>query len=194
MQVGYIRLSRSGPSRDEQEAALIAAGVVLDVGSSLYVDQPSRRGRQATFDQRDEAIRALRVGDRLVFHSAPRLGQTDAEIRAAAVAVSGQGAALYDCAEGVEVQHHSDAGRLLAWAQAGAAKAAAERMGKARQGITRRGVPPKALAGDAIAAAKAAWEARHTTGASAVKIAAEFAVSVRTLYREAAARKWRMTA
>jgi DNA invertase Pin-like site-specific DNA recombinase len=180
MLIGYIRLQKSGPSREEQEAALAAAGVVLDLDASLYVEPMPKRGRTATYDQRAEAIRALRDGDRLVIHSAPRLGSTEAEIREAAAAVSAQGAVLWDCAAGLEVRHHPDAGRLVVWARAGALLAAQERLAKARKGITRRAVTPLALTGKRLARAKELWA---DLDISAATIAKELGVSVRTLYR-----------
>lgn len=180
MQIGYIRLQKSGPTREEQEAALAAAGVVLDTMASLYVEPMPKQGRTATYDQRAEAIRALREGDRLVIHSAPRLGSTEAEIREAAAAVSAQGAVLLDCSAAVEVRHHPDAGRLVAWAKAGALLAAKERLAKARRGITRRGVTPKALTGKRLDRARELWA---DLDMSAATIAREMGVSVRTLYR-----------
>lgn len=180
MDIGYIRISRSGPTREEQEAALAAAGVVLDIMASLYVEPMANRGRQATYEQRAEAIMALREGDRLVIHSAPRLGSTEAEIRDAAAAVSAQGAVLWDCSAGVEVRHHPDAGRLVEWARAGALLAAQERLAKARRGITRRGVSPKALTGKRLARAQELWPDLTRSVAS---IAAEIGVAPRTLYR-----------
>lgn len=180
VQIGYIRLQKSGPSREEQQTALAAAGVVLDVSASLYVDQPPTRGRTATYDQRAEAIMALREGDQLVIHSAPRLGSTEAQIREAAAAVSAQGAVIWDCTAGLEVRHHPDAGRLIAWAKAGALLAAQERLGKARSAIVKRGIPPKALTPAKLARAKELWP---DLGISVATIARELGVSVRTLYR-----------
>lgn len=180
MDIGYIRLSKAGPSREEQEAALAAAGVVLDIVASLYVEPAPKRGRQATYDQRAEAIRALRAGDRLVIHSAPRLGSTEAEIRDAAAAVSAQGAVVWDCSVSQEIRHHPDAGRLIAWARAGALLAAKERLGKARAGIKQRKPPPRALRDAKLTQAQALWS---DTGRSVASIAKELGVSSRTLYR-----------
>lgn len=180
MLIGYIRLQKSGPTREEQEAALLAAGVVLDLDSSLWLEPMPKRGRQATYGQRDEAIMALREGDRLVIHSAPRLGSTEAEIRKAAADVSAKGAVVLDCSAGLEIRHHPDAGRLIAWAAAGALQAAQERLAKARKGITRRGVTPLALTGKRLARARELWA---DLDMSAATIARELGVSVRTLYR-----------
>lgn len=180
MDIGYIRLQKAGPARDEQEAALLAAGVVLDTGASLYVEPPPKRNRTAGYVERAEAIRALRDGDRLVIHSAPRLGSTEAEIRDAAAAVSAMGAVIWDCSAAAEIRHHPDAGRLIAWARAGALLAAQERLGKARQGIVKRGAPPKALTGKKLARAQELWA---DLDMSVAAIAKELRVSVRTLYR-----------
>lgn len=180
MDIGYVRLSKSGPSSDEQLAALAAAGVDLAVDAALYVEPPPKRNRTATYEQRDEAIKALRPGERLVIHSAPRLGSTEAEIRDAAAAVSKQSAVIWDCSAGLEIRHHPDAGRLIAWARDGAAMAAKERLGKARAGITQRKPPPLALRGAKLATAKALWA---DAGRSVASIAKELGVSSRTLYR-----------
>jgi DNA invertase Pin-like site-specific DNA recombinase len=180
MDIGYLRLQKSGPTREEQDAALSAAGVVLDITASLYVEPMPKRGRTATYDQRAEAIQALREGDRLVIHSAPRLGSTEAEIRQAAADVSAKGAVIWDCSAGLEIRHHPDAGRLIAWAAAGALLAAQERLAKARRGITRRGVTPLALTGKRLARARELW---GDLDMSAASIAKELNVSVRTLYR-----------
>lgn len=180
MDIGYIRLQKAGPTLEEQAAALSAAGVVLDTGASLYVEPPPKRGRTAGYVERAEAIRALREGDRLVIHSAPRLGSTEAEIREAAAAVSAMGAVIWDCTAQAEIRHHPDAGRLIAWAKAGALLAAQERLGKARSAIVKRGIPPKALSAAKMARARALWADLDMSVAS---IAKEIGVSVRTLYR-----------
>jgi DNA invertase Pin-like site-specific DNA recombinase len=192
MDIGYEREDRSGPTIAEQDAALAAAGVVLDLNVSLYRDPKPKKGRPASFEERDNAIRCLRPGDRLVIHSAPRLGATEAEITAAVAAVTENGAVVFDCSTQAEIRFHPDAGRLIAWAKAGAELAKAERLGKARRGITRRGAPPKALPEASVPAAKLRWEARRESGESAAAVADAFKVGSRTMYREAKARKWRM--
>ncbi len=179
MNIGYLRLSRSGPAEADQRAALVAAGVDPTTPDVWYVEPAPRKNRVAGSEELALAIRALRAGDRLVVHSPPRLGQTEAAIRKAAAAVSAAGAVIFDCAAQAEVRHHPDAGLLLAWAKAGALLAAQERLGKARAKITRRGGPAKALTPAKI---KRAGELR-TVGTSWAKIAADLEVSVRTLYR-----------
>jgi plasmid stability protein len=81
MDVAYIRATKSGPREAEQRAAAVAAGVDPANPDAWYVEPAPKRGRPATFEERALAIRALRDGDRLVIHSAPRLGATEAEIR-----------------------------------------------------------------------------------------------------------------
>lgn len=176
-----MRLSLAGPTEDEQREALAAAGVDRAMRDAWYVEPMPmpKRGRQAASEELALAIRALREGDRLVIHSAPRLGQTEAAIREAAAAVSAAGAVIYDCAAGAEVRHHPDAGRLLAWAAEGAALAAKERLGKARASKRVHAGPPKALTPAQI---KRAAQLRRD-GLSMAKIAAGLDVSVRTLYR-----------
>jgi hypothetical protein len=191
MNFAYIRATKAGPPEDEQRAACVAAGVDPANADAWYVEPVPKRNRAASFEERDLAVRQLRPGDRLVIHSAPRLGATEAEIRGAAAAVSALGAVIYDCAAAAEIRHHPDAGRLLEWAKAGALLAAQERLGKARQGITRRHTPAKALTGKALAQAREAFETRAQTGASVATIAERFGVSPSTLHREARAGKWR---
>lgn len=101
-------------------------------------------------------------------------------MRDAAAAVSAQGAVVWDCSVSQEIRHHPDAGRLIAWAQAGALLAAKERLGKARQGIKTRKPPPKKLVGARLAKAREAWP---DTARSVASIADELGVSSRTLYR-----------
>lgn len=180
MDVAYINRSRGGPPEDDQRAACVAAGVDPADPDAWYVEPPAKRNRPATFVERGFAIQALHPGDRLVVHSAPRLGATEAEIRAAAAAVATQGASIYDCEAGAEVRFHPDAGLLLAWAAAGAKLAAAERAGTARKAITLRGSPPRALVGDKLAEAKRLWP---DTDLSIAAIAKAIGVSDRTLYR-----------
>jgi DNA invertase Pin-like site-specific DNA recombinase len=179
MDIAFLNLTRAGPTEAEQRAACVAAGVDPATRDAWYVQPAPKRNRVAGGDELVLAIRALREGDRLVIHSAPRLGQTEAAIRAAAAAVSAAGAVIYDCAAGAEVRHHPDAGKLLAWAAEGAALAAKERLGKARTKISKRGAPPKVLTPATI---KQAGEMR-AAGNSWAKVAKALRVSVRTLYR-----------
>ena len=180
MDLAYINRSRGGPAEDDQRAACAAAGVDPANLDAWYVEPPAKRNRAATFVERDLAIRALHPGDRLVVHSAPRLGATEAEIRAAAAAVAAQDASIYDCEAGAEVRFHPDAGRLLAWAAAGAKLAAAERAGTARRAITKRGAPPKALVGEKLTEVRRLWP---DTALSIAAIAEAAGVSERTIYR-----------
>lgn len=179
MKIAYINRSRGGPPEEEQRAVCVAAGVDPAYPGAWYVEPPAKRNRAATFTERDLAIRALRKGWLLVIHSAPRLGSTEAEIRAAAAAVAANAGAIFDCSAAAEVRHHPDAGKLLAWAAAGAKLAAQERAGKALAKITKRGAPPKALTPSAI---KKAGVLR-AAGNSWATVAKELGVSVRTLYR-----------
>lgn len=180
MKIGYIRLSKAGPTLAEQEAALEAAGVTLG-GDAVYRDAaPKRRGGVATFDQQAEAIRALRPDDVLVFHSAPRLGTTEAQMREVAIAASAKGAVLFDCATGQEVRHHPDAGRLLAWAKAGAEAALLERTEGARHSVKRRYVAPKAMTAAKLTKARGLLaDPKNSIRA----VAEAVGVSSRTIYR-----------
>ena len=65
MQIGYMRLSRAGPSDEEQRAALVAAGVDPTAADVWYVEPTPKRGRTAGSEELALAIRALRAGDRL---------------------------------------------------------------------------------------------------------------------------------
>ena len=185
MDVGYLRETKSGPPEPEQRAACVAAGVDPANPDAWYVEPKPKRNRPASFEERGVAIRQLRPGDRLVIHSAPRLGATEAEIRNAAAAVSAHGAVIFDCSTQAVIRFHPDAGALLAWAKAGAEQAARERLGKARQGI-KRYTPPKALSPAMRKRALELWPDLDTPVSA---IAREIGCSVRTLYRHMPRRK-----
>ena len=184
MRLGYIRIDRAGPSRDEQEAALRAAGIE-DFGPDgpVYVDAPPKRRPQPGADAQPalgEAVRALREGDELAIHSPARLGATRGAVLAALEQIGRAGAAVYDCADGAVVRFHPDAAAAIRFAAEAESQGQRERAAKARRGITRKVGPPAALAGKRLADAKAAWSNPET---SAQQVADQFKVGVRTLYR-----------
>ena len=110
MDLGYIRLWRSGPSEEEQRAALTAVGVEP---SHIEVDPlRPRRGKLRT----DEAerpndpheglpatIRRVRQGDRIVVHSAAVLTVGREQVREVLAAIGRKGGSLYDAAAGLTV-------------------------------------------------------------------------------------------
>lgn len=184
MRLGYIRIDRSGPSRDEQEAALRAAGVVdFDRDGPVYVDAAPKRRAQPGADAtpaRTEAIRALREGDEIAIHSAGRLGTTRDDVLRALADVTAAGGAVWDCERGELVRFHPDAQAAISFAERAESQGKRQRAANARKGITRRAAPPLKLAGKKLEQAKADWLNPET---SAQQVADKHKVGVRTLYR-----------
>lgn len=184
MRLGYIRISKAGPSRIEQEAALIAAGVAdFSEHGPVYMDVEKKRRLKSGDDQtpaRTDAIRALRTGDDLAVHSPARLGATRANVLEALEGIGRAGAAVYDCASGEVITIHPDAAKAIGFAERAESQGQRERAAQARRGITRRAGPPPALEGKKLVLVRAAWVNPETT---ARMVADEFCVSVRTLYR-----------
>lgn len=184
MRLGYIRLSRAGPTRSEQEAALRAAGLDdFSADGPVYVDaEPRKRtppGEDAT-PARSAAIHALRPGDELVIATASRIGATRADVLAALAAVTRAGAAVFDASAGATVRYHQDAAAAIAFAERAESEGQRERAARARKGITRRAGPQPALTGKQLKEAEKLWTNPET---SARQVADATGASVRTLYR-----------
>lgn len=182
--MGYIRVDRAGPTREEQEAALRAAGVTdFSAMGPVYVDEaPPKRlkpGADIT-PARTDALRALREGDELAIHSPARLGSTRADVLLALQAIGEAGASIYNCASAELVTVHPDAARAIGFAAEAESQGQKERAAKARRGVTKRAGPPAALSGKRLVEAGDAW-ADPTL--SAEQVAEKVKASVSTLYR-----------
>jgi hypothetical protein len=184
MRLGYIRVDRAGPTREEQEAALRAAGLEdFTADGPVYVDAPPKRRPQPGADAQPalaEAVRALRADDEIAIHSPARLGATRGAVLDALERIGQAGAAVYDCAAGAVVRFHPDAAAAIRFAAEAESQGQRERAAKARRGITRKVGPPAALSGKRLADAKGAWTNPET---SAQQVADASGASVRTLYR-----------
>ncbi len=185
MRLGYIRTGQAGPSQEEQEAALRAAGVVdFSADGPVYVDLVSRKRPKPGDDvtpARTALIVALREGDEIAIHSAPRLGTTREDVLRTLAQIGKAGAAVYDCELGEVVRYHPDAAAALLFADRAEAQGKRERAARARKAITHRGTRPKALTGKKLDKARELWTGSPET--SAEKIADMLGVSPRTLYR-----------
>ncbi len=184
MRLGYIRIDRAGPSRQEQEAALRAAGMEdFSALGPVYVDEAPKRRPKPGVDPlpaRTDALRALREGDELAIHSPARLGSSRGEVLAALEAVGRAGAAIYDCASGAAFPVHPDAAAAIAFAAEAESQGQRERAARARRGKTRHAGPPPALTGKRLIQAGEAWA---DPAKSAEQVAKEVDASVSTLYR-----------
>jgi len=184
MRLGYIRIDKAGPTREQQEAALRAAGVDdFTAMGPVYVDEaPSRRAKPGAdvTPARTDALRALREGDELAIHSPARLGSTRADVLLALQAIGEAGASIYDCASGQVVTVHPDAAKAIGFAAEAESQGQKERAAKARRGVTRHAGPPAALKGAALARAGDAWANPEL---SAEQVAEQVKASVSTLYR-----------
>lgn len=187
--IGYIRLSRAGPSLEAQKEALrYAAGKIGKIQATfIEAARNSDVGSSAPrtsdcFPERTAAIKSLRPGDHLVVATPSRIGTNKGDVLKALEAIGAQGAMLY--VESLE--------RSFAWTLALAEFTAlvakdknvlvAEKMRtrKAETGA-RSGPKPKLVEGTPRwDQAKADWANPKRKPEAVAK---KFGVSVPTLYR-----------
>ena len=188
MRRGYIRLSKAGPSRKAQEAALACAGIedFSDIGP-VHIDvipKPAARPEDR-HPQRAEAIRSLCDGDELVIASPARLGATREDILSSIKAIGDRGASIHDASTGTSYRWHPDAAGIAEFAALAEREGAAERTKKMRERKAELGAhagPPARLEKGTAPynRAKTLWE---DLTKSAKEVAAETSVSTATLYR-----------
>lgn len=194
--IGYIRLSRAGPSLDAQKAALRKAAAAAGKIKSLFIDDipgtdaaagGAGKNRVAgrtdeRFPERAAAIESLKPGDHLVIATPSRLGASRGDILKTLEAIGAKGAMLY-----VE-----SLGRSFAWTLALAEFTSlverdndalvAEKM-RARKTETgaRSGPKPKLVEGTPR------WDQARDDWANPKRkpeaVAKKFGVSIPTLYR-----------
>jgi DNA invertase Pin-like site-specific DNA recombinase len=184
MRRGYIRLSKAGPSLEDQQRALASAGVG-DFGElgPVYVDEILKRRSSEHLPRRAAAIRSLFEGDELVIASAAQLGTSAADVLAALEAISRKGATVYDIEAREAVTWHPDALKVIAFAQraeSGNRKDVARKARVARAESGRIGGAPSKLEGRRLVEAKKLWADPEL---SAGEIADRMGVSRNTLYR-----------
>lgn len=188
MRVGYVRISKAGPSRAQQEAALRSAGVEGGRGEALFIDlQPKPSAKpDARHPEREKAIMALRQGDELVIASPSRLGSSLDDVLQALKRIGERKAKLFVVSTGESYRWHRDAIALaefasLAEREGGAERAKRMRERKAELGGALGGPAPRLQEGSKEwRAAKALWADASKSGA---EVAKETGVSLRTLYR-----------
>jgi DNA invertase Pin-like site-specific DNA recombinase len=194
MRLGYIRIDRAGPSREDQRAALGAAGISdFTPDGPVYVDEAPKRRPKPGVDllpARTDALKALRQGDELAIHSPARLGSSRGEVLAALEAIGKAGASIYDCASGKVIPVHPDAALAIGFAAEAESQGQRERAARARRGKVRHAGPPPALTGKRLIQAGEAWA---DPAKSAEQVAKEVDASVSTLYRRFGNREAHMT-
>jgi len=151
MRRGYIRLSKAGPSRKAQEAALASVGIedFSEIGA-IYVDGIPKASAKPEdrHPQRAEAIRSLRAGDELVIASPSRLGATREDVLRAIKAIGERGASIYVMSTGASYRWHPDALGVAEFAALAESEGQAECTKKMRERKAQLGVsagPPKRL-------------------------------------------------
>lgn len=184
MRRGYIRLSKAGPSLEDQQKALVSAGIddFSDYGP-VYVDEVPKRRNAPTLPQRYEAIRSLEAGDELVVSNASRLGTSAGDVLDAMRAIADRRAALYDAETGETVVWHPDATKVIEFARRAEGenrKEIAAKMRRSREASGKIGGAPEKLSGAALKEAKRLWA---DATLSSAQVAEQIGVNVRTLYR-----------
>lgn len=190
--IGYIRLSRAGPSRKAQEEALCRSGFDEVSGRGpgrepIYVDAITRTSTRPEdrSPERAKAISALRPGDELVISTPSRLGSNRADVLRALEAIGAQRAALYVVSMKKAFTWTPEALAIVEFATFVESENAAEvakkmRTRKAELG-SRSGPMPKLIEGTPLwDQAQAAWADKCK---SANQVAKEIGVSVPTLHR-----------
>jgi hypothetical protein len=187
MRRGYIRISKAGPSREQQEDALRSVGLDdFSRDGPIYVDLPRKGALKAGQDplpRRSEALRGLREGDELVVMSVGRLGLTTEDTMHALARLGAQGATLFEVESGRAYSWHPEAAEIAELAARSETQRRKERLAKMRAAANemgvRRGSATK-LSRTQLAEAKADWASVALT---AEEVSAKHGVPVRTLYR-----------
>lgn len=188
MKRGYIRVSKAGPSLEDQRAALVKAGIAdHSADGAVYVDaEPKGRrtpGADARLAQRAAAVKALRAGDVLVVATPSRLGTSREDMEAVLAEIGRKGASVYDCASGRTITWSAEAAEAVAFVAAAETERRQEITGKARRAAAEMGAvrgAAKKLTPKRRAEAKAAWA---DVALSAAQVQERTGIPVRTLYR-----------
>lgn len=192
MRRGYIRITKTGPSPDQQRRALEAAGVKeFGDNDAIYLDGERKRKPKEGEDalpQRTAAIKSLRAGDELVVANAGRLGVSRDDILAALAAIGRQRASVFDAAEGRAFACSPEIADAAEFALLAQSKLQAERVAVARKAIkefgSKVGPKPKLRKAD-LDDLRRMWT-NPAVSVEAVEI--EAGVKSRTLYRMFGAR------
>lgn len=184
MRRGYIRLSKAGPSLEDQQEALRSVGVDdFSEFGPVYVDLIARGSRIGDLPERARAIQSLEPGDELVVSNAARLGTTLADVLAVLQEVGRQDAVVLDVETGETIRWHPDAMAVVGFAQRADRynrQEIAAKMRKERVASGQLGSRPVKEWNMTEKAARLLWADLTKTAA---EVAAQVGASVPTLYR-----------
>ena len=174
MKIGYIRISKAGPNRKEQESALRTVGIEdFSVAGAVYVDDPEKtKNKMTQLPSREAAIASLRAGDEFVVASAGRLGTSADDVLEALKAITENGAAVYDVAVGERIVFDQAVIVALAFMERARQEERKNILAKARAEKAALGAhrgPPIKLTGRAKEDAREAWEDMTLTASDVVK-------------------------
>lgn len=138
MDRGYIRITKGGPTEDEQRTKLLGAGVAPE---HIYLDDTTKRSYSGPADLKDrEAIvKDIRSGSRVIVTDGGRFGVSMQDILVTLGAITLKGAALHDLSTG-EIFDGSDLGKAVQWAINSEANQKRGRMNRARAVLVGRKV------------------------------------------------------
>ena len=145
MNRGYIRITKNGPTEADQSEKLLASGVAPE---HLYIDDATKPSYTGPDDlkARDNIVRDIRPGSRIVVTSGDRFGVSMQDIVVVLGSVVDKGAAVHDLSTG-ETLDGSDYPAAVRWAIKAEAGQKRGNMSKARQKLlgrkVKRGPKPK---------------------------------------------------
>lgn len=145
MDRGYIRITKNGPTEEEQSAKLLAAGIAPE---HLYIDDSTKPSYTGPDDlkSRDAIVKDIRPGSRIVVTSGDRFGVSMQDILVVLGTVTLKGAAVHDLSTG-ETFEGPNVGLAAQWAVKSEAGQKRGRMSKARDALlgrkVKRGPKPK---------------------------------------------------
>jgi DNA invertase Pin-like site-specific DNA recombinase len=180
-QLGYARVSTGHQSLDQQNDALVAAGVDVD---RIYSDKLTGTSTREERPGLAALLAYAREGDTIVVVGIDRLGRNAAEVMLAIRDLGERGIVLRSLREGIDTSNA--AGRMVAGVLASLAELELE-LGKERRTAARaarksRGMPigrPKVLNADQVALA----QRMRASGEPVPTIAKALGVSRATAYR-----------
>lgn len=185
MKLGYVRLSRAGPTLDAQLSAQRDAGVP----PSMIMMDDHRGSAPYSFESRSLLLHSLKSGDELVVAAASRLGVGLDDVLGFLAEVSRLGATVFDAETGQRFTWHPDAAGIVDFARRATSGTRLEVIAKLqrnREASERLGGPKLKLEGELMERARRMWS---DPTLSVPDIADELKVSTRTLYRRLGDRK-----
>ena len=179
--LGYARVSTDHQVLDQQQDALVAAGVEVE---RIYSDKLTGTSKRAERPGLDGLLDYAREGDVIVVTGIDRLGRDAAEVMLTIRQLGARGIVLRSLREGIDTSNAT--GRMIAGVLASLAELelelGRERRAAARESRRARGQPigrPKALTGSQ----REQVLKLHAAGESVLDIAKSFRVGRDTVYR-----------